>query len=77
MTYLLLALLVPLVCLAAGYALAALEPTDPAPPRVTDRRSVGPLHGVLHPPAGKERELQAAPHRGRLIAWSGSIWRSR
>lgn len=27
--------------------------------------------------AGNQEVLEAAPHRGRLVAWSGSIWRAR
>lgn len=25
--------------------------------------------------AGNQQRLEAAPHRGRLVAWGGSIWR--
>ncbi len=27
--------------------------------------------------SGNQPPLEAAPHRGRLVAWGGSIWRSR
>ena len=77
MTLALALLAIPLIAAFGGLLLAAIDPPDAPPPRVTDRTpSNRPAMG-LHPPVGKEQRLQAAPHRGRLIAWSGSIWRAR
>ena len=75
MTLALVLLSLPLVALFGGLLLAAADSVGP-PPAHTDRNPSTPLRGLdLH--AGNQRELEAAPHRGRLIAWGGAIWRSR
>lgn len=70
------AILFALACaLLGGYALVSIDSVAP-PPGHTGHNPRLPLRGLCSP-SGKERELQAAPHRGRLVAWGGSIFGGR
>ena len=75
MTLALALLAVPIIALFAGLLLAAADSVGP-PPTHTRCNPSTPLRG-LNLTSGNQRNLEAAPHRGRLIAWGGAIWRSR
>lgn len=75
MTYL-AAILFSLACiLLGGYALACIDSVAPPPGHTRGEQPPAPRRDLIPLDApGNQRKLEAAPHRGRLVAWGGSIF---
>lgn len=72
------ALIIPLVLLIiglAGWLMALIDSVAQPPGHTRGEQPPAPRRDLIPLDApGNQRELEAAPHRGRLVAWGGSIF---